>query len=167
VGDGGESAGTGSWTAEGKPVDWLPVRTGELVPQLVRNGWRLTQNQAHLRPTLLRLRPAYESGLTHAHPDARRAAAIAADRIRAPILFAAGRDDAVWPSAEMAGELARARSRPDDLCLVFEDAGHLLRLGTSPTDALWTGGIALGGSRSGQAAAELQLWPAIVGFLAG
>ena len=36
----------------------------------------------------------------------------------------------------------------------FAGAGHLVRLAVLPTDAQWTGGIALGGDRAAQAAAQ-------------
>jgi dienelactone hydrolase len=169
VGDDGEVASTGSWTSGGDDVDWLAVRTGELVPQLARNGWRLARDDAHGRPTLLRLRPAYESGLHRGARTERRAAAIDAAAIDAPLLIAAGTDDQVWPSVEMAAEIRASRAGSlrahADVHLEFEHAGHLLRLGLQPADALWTGGIALGGTREGQAAAERELWPAIARFL--
>jgi|GEM_PF-237687 len=165
VGGGGEQAGVGSWTVGDAEAAWLPVRTGELVPQLVRNGWRLGRQEAQHAPTLLRLRPAYEAGLRHAGAAERAAAAIDGGAIAAPILFAAGEDDAVWPGPEMAAELADARDRPDDVRAVYPRAGHLLRLGSLPTDALWTGGIALGGSRAEHAIAEAALWAEVVGFL--
>ncbi|WP_368498277.1 acyl-CoA thioesterase/BAAT N-terminal domain-containing protein [Herbiconiux sp. A18JL235] len=169
VGDGGEQAGVGSWTLAGSEQGWLPVRTGELVPQLARNGWRLRRDAAHDRPTLLRLRPAYEGGLSHAGRVEREAARIVGERIAAPLFVAAGADDAVWPSASMAAELMRARRDEGvagaDARHEFPHAGHLLRLGLQPTDALFTGGIELGGSREGHAAAEAQLWPAVRGFL--
>ncbi|MGA1835427.1 acyl-CoA thioesterase/bile acid-CoA:amino acid N-acyltransferase family protein [Herbiconiux sp. 11R-BC] len=165
VGEDGEEAGAGSWTGGGETLAWLPLRAGELVPQLVRNGWSLSRATAHAEPTLLRLRPAYAGGLRHAGAEARVAATIDATAIAAPVLFAGGSDDAVWPGAEMAAELASVRSRADDVLLTFPGAGHLLRFGVQPTDALWTGGIALGGTRSGHAAAETVLSAEVLRFL--
>ena len=162
VDEGGDLADTGSWTLGGEELPWAPIRTGELVPQLVRNGWRLRADEAHGVPALLRLRPAYEAGLRHA-PEA---AGIDATAVAAPLLLAAGADDALWPSAAMTADLAAARGRADDVSLVLPGAGHLLRLGSLPADALWTGGIAFGGSREGHAAAERELWPAVSAFLA-
>ncbi len=169
VGDGGEQAGVGSWTLAGADPGWLPARTGELVPQLARNGWRLRRDAAHDRPTLLRLRPAYEGGLSHAGRAERETARIVAEEIGAPLFVASGADDAVWPSASMAAELIEGRRgggfADADARHEFPRAGHLLRLGLQPTDSLFTGGIELGGTREGHAAAEARLWLALLGFL--
>jgi hypothetical protein len=83
-----------------------------------------------------------------------------------PLLLVAGEDDAVWPGGPMAEELADRRWRPDDELVVHPGAGHLTRLGTVPTDALWTGGIALGGERAGQAAADRDTTERVLRFLA-
>jgi hypothetical protein len=145
-------------------VPWLPVRSGALMPQLVRNAWRMGHDAAARRPTLLRLRPAYESGLrgpTTGSADAR----IPAERADCPLLLVSGTEDAVWPSGPMAREVVGRRLRPSDAHLSFRGAGHLVRLGVLPTDAQWTGGIALGGTRTGQAIAQREATRRIFRFL--
>ena len=47
----------------------------------------------------------------------------------------------------------------------YDGAGHLIRLGVLPTDAQWTGGIALGGDRAAQAAAQRAATADALGFL--
>lgn len=66
-----------------------------------------------------------------------------------------------WPPTWPAGR----RARPDDEQVSYPWSGHLVRLGTLPTDAPWTGGIALGGDRAGQAAANRDATARVLGFL--
>ncbi|NMO89683.1 acyl-CoA thioesterase/BAAT N-terminal domain-containing protein [Actinomycetospora sp. TBRC 11914] len=161
VGGDGEVPGTGSWTTGGRPVPWRPLPAGALMPQIVRNAWRLGADERAHRPSLLRLRPAYAAGLAADGPGA-----IDAGRVAAPVLLIAGDDDAVWPGGPMARELADRRWRPDDELVIHPGAGHLTRLGTLPTDAPWTGGIALGGERAAQAAANRDATARVLAFLA-
>ncbi|MCD2195098.1 acyl-CoA thioesterase/BAAT N-terminal domain-containing protein [Actinomycetospora endophytica] len=161
VGDDGEVPDTGSWTLGGRSVPWRPLPAGALMPQIVRNAWRLGADERAHRPSLLRLRPAYRAGLAADGPGE-----IAAERIAAPLLLISGDDDAVWPGSPMADALLRRRARPDDEHVAHPGAGHLTRLGTVPTDAPWTGGIALGGERADQAAADRDATARVLRFLA-
>ena len=81
-----------------------------------------------------------------------------------------GTDDQVWPAGPMAAALAAQRHAAgcdrDDELVVYSGAGHLIRLGLLPTDAQWTGGIALGGSREGQARAQADATTRVLAFLA-
>jgi acyl-CoA thioester hydrolase/bile acid acetyltransferase-like protein/bile acid acyltransferase/acyl-CoA thioester hydrolase-like protein len=165
IGPDGEIPDAPSWTLGGRAVPWLPVRTGALMPQLVRNAWRASRSAEAHRPTLLRLRPAYESGLrgpTTGAADAR----IPGERADCPLLLVTGTEDAVWPSGPMAQEVLGRRLSAADQHLSCLGAGHLVRLGVLPTDAQWTGGIALGGTRTGQAAAQRRATARIMTFLA-
>jgi BAAT / Acyl-CoA thioester hydrolase C terminal len=165
TGSDGEIPDAASWTLAGRAMPWLPVRTGTLMPQLVRNAWRAARDAEEHHPTLLRLRPAYESGLrgpTTGATDAR----IPAERADCPLLLVTGTEDAVWPSGPMAREVLGCRLGPADEHLSCPGAGHLVRLGVLPTDAQWTGGIALGGTRTGQAAAQRRATKKIMTFLA-
>jgi Acyl-CoA thioester hydrolase/BAAT N-terminal region/BAAT / Acyl-CoA thioester hydrolase C terminal len=165
IGSDGEIPENPSWTIAGRAVPWLPVRSGALMPQLVRNAWAAARDAEAHRPSLLRLRPAYESGLrgpTTGAADAR----IPAERADCPLLLVTGTEDAVWPSGPMAQEVLGRRLSPADEHLSCLGAGHLVRLGVLPTDAQWTGGIALGGTRTGQAAAQRRATTRIMRFLA-
>jgi dienelactone hydrolase len=122
VGAAGEVPDTGSWTLDGGTVPWRPLPAGALMPQIVRNAWRLDADERAHRP--------------------------------------------VWPGAPMAADLVRRRARPDDEHVSYPGAGHLTRFGVLPTDAPWTGGIALGGERAGQAAADRDATARVLAFLA-
>jgi bile acid acyltransferase/acyl-CoA thioester hydrolase-like protein len=141
-------------------VPWRPVRSGELMGQLVRNAWRIGRDRAAHRPTLLRLRAAYAAGLAHG-----TAGELAAERVEAPLLLLTGSEDAVWPSEEMAEAILARRANGADRHVRFAGAGHLIRLGVLPTDAQWTGGIDLGGDRAAQAAAQRAAVVEVIGFL--
>jgi hypothetical protein len=162
VGGGGEVPDTASWTHAGTPLPWLPLPTGALMPQLIRNDWHLHRDVAAHRPSLLRLRPAYAAGLERGGG----AAAIASEDVPCPILCVTGDDDQLWPSGPMAEALLARRARPDDQHLHYAGAGHLIRLGTMPTDAPWSGGIAFGGTRDGLAAAQRDVTERVPAFLA-
>jgi BAAT / Acyl-CoA thioester hydrolase C terminal len=131
--------------------------------QLVRNAWRIGRDRAAHRPTLLRLRAAYAAGLAHG-----TAGTLAAERVDRPLLLLTGTDDAVWPGEPMAEAILgrRAADVGRDRHVRFSGAGHLVRLGAFPTDAQWTGGIALGGEREGQAVAQRAAITEVTRFLA-
>jgi hypothetical protein len=44
-------------------------------------------------------------------------------------------------------------------------AGHLIRFGNFPTDAQWTNGISLGGTRDGRAVAQRDATARVLSFL--
>ncbi|MFT4135562.1 acyl-CoA thioesterase/bile acid-CoA:amino acid N-acyltransferase family protein [Microbacterium sp.] len=160
IGGDGEIPDTPSWTHAGVPVPWRPVRSGELMGQLVRNAWRIGRDRAAHRPTLLRLRAAYAAGLAHG-----TVGELAAERVDAPLLLLTGSVDAVWPSGEMADAIVARRGAKPDRHVGYEGAGHLIRLGNLPTDAQWTGGIVLGGDRAAQAVAQRAAIAEVLRFL--
>ena len=82
-----------------------------------------------------------------------------------PLLLISGSDD-VWPSEQMANEVLGLRAEDaGDQHHHYDGAGHLIRLGNFPTDAQWTGGISLGGTRDGQAAAQRDATDRVLSFL--
>lgn len=149
-----------SWTAAGKPVPWRHVPTGELMPQLIRNAWQIGRDTAAHRPTLLRLHGAYAAGLRQPDTDA----GIDAAAVRSRLLILTGSLDQVWPSERMALDILRRRASTDDQHQHYLGAGHLIRLGNLPTDAQWTGGVAFGGNRSDQAAAQRDATARVLAF---
>ncbi len=185
LGDGGEVPDTSSWTAGGSPLPWMPLSSGVLMRQIVRNAWTVGRDVSRRRPSLLRLRAAYETslvqaglldkhgapvdpaagnGVAGAHP-----AVIDVAAVRSPLLLIAGRADALWPGEPMARMIAAQRRAAGvdhhdglDICA---DAGHLIRLGVLPTDAPWTNGIAFGGTREGLAHAQAGATARVVQFL--
>ena len=187
LGSSGEVPDTASWTVGGIPVPWVPLSSGVLMRQIIRNAWTVGRDISHQRPTLLRLRPSYEAslvavGLLDRHgalvdgsaraPDRNSAPAgsvLDATKLGCPLLMLAGHDDQLWPSVPMARMLAAQRSAAGvaggDQLITYDGAGHLIRLGLLPTDAPWTNGIAFGGSREGLAAAQADATTRVLAFL--
>ncbi|WP_018177489.1 acyl-CoA thioester hydrolase/BAAT C-terminal domain-containing protein [Jongsikchunia kroppenstedtii] len=162
VGQDGEIPDTSSWSWAKRPYPYADLPAGALMPQLIRNAWRLSRDMAHHQASDLSLRPAYSAGLDREIP---RDAYLAAERIDCPILCVTGSDDALWPSARMATALLERRSHAEDRHIQFEGAGHLLRPGLYPSSPQVTGGIALGGRPAEHAAACLHLADHIIDFL--
>jgi len=65
----------------------------------------------------------------------------------------------------MAEAISGRRAVAADRHVRFAGAGHLVRLAVLPTDAQWTGGIALGGDRAAQAAAQRAAITEVTEFL--
>ena len=192
IGSTGELPDTGSWTQGGQPVPWVPVTTGVLMRQIIRNAWTVGRDITRQRPSLLRLRPAYEESLaavglldgrgslaadpTGASPlptgsgdGPPPGAVLDATKVECPLLMLGGIDDQLWPSVPMAAMLAAQRSAAgldhDDQLVAFHGAGHLIRLGLLPTDSPWTNGIAFGGTREGLAHAQADATNRVLEFL--
>ena len=182
LGGSGEVPDTASWKAGAESVPWVPVNSGVLMRQIIRNAWTVGRDIAKKRPSLLRLRPAYEASLTgvglldrHGAPVASGSGAvpsgalIAAADARCPLLLIGGEEDQLWPSVPMArivfGQRAAAGVGADDQLLSYPGAGHLIRLGLLPTDAPWTNGISFGGTRDGLAQAQADATDKVLAFL--
>ena len=185
LGASGEVPDTASWTTDGKSLPWVPLASGVLMRQIVRNAWTVGRDIPRRRPTLLRLRPAYEASLIdvgvldrHGRPSGAGSAGrggghpsvLDAASVGCPMLMIAGRDDQLWPSEPMARILAAQRSAAGvdhhDRLEIYDGAGHLIRLGLLPTDAPWTNGIAFGGTREGLAYAQADATARVLEFLA-
>jgi len=139
LGSSGEVPDTASWTVGGAPVPWVPLSSGVLMRQIIRNAWTVGRDISHQRPTLLRLRPSYEAslvavGLLDRHENLVDGASGASDgyfdgdpirprpgsppagsvldaaKVDCPLLMLAGHDDQLWPSEPMARMLAAQRS---------------------------------------------------------
>lgn len=163
IGPDGEIPDTPSWTSNGEPLAWTPLPTGTLMPQLIKNAWRVHRDIADRRPSLLRLHGAYSAGLDDAGPEA--PARLRSELIDVPLFCITGTDDQLWPSERMAADLLQARSNPLDAHLRLDDAGHLIRLAMFPGTAQWTGGIAFGGTASGQGLGQRAATREVLGFL--
>jgi alpha-beta hydrolase superfamily lysophospholipase len=184
LGGGGEVPDTSSWTVGGSPLPWMPLSSGVLMRQIVHNAWTVGRDISRKRPTLLRLRAAYETSLIQAglldkhgrpadpaggngagaHP-----AVIDTVAVRAPLLLITGKADALWPGEPMARMIAAQRRAAgvdhQDRLEIYDGAGHLIRLGVLPTDAAWTNGIAFGGTREGLAQAQAGATARVAAFL--
>jgi BAAT / Acyl-CoA thioester hydrolase C terminal len=72
----------------------------------------------------------------------------------------------LWVAVFAAMKLLSLRGEADrDQHLHYAGAGHLIRFGNFPTDAQWTNGISLGGTRQGQAAAQRDATGRVLSFL--
>lgn len=163
IGESGEIPQTSSWSMGGRPLPFVPFEGAALMPQLVRNARRFARNQRDRVPTLMHLVQGYAASL-------RDQAAVAGGRIpvakvRAPVLSLAGTEDAMWPSVMMAEQIATARDVDGDEIRTYEGCGHVIRLGTFPTDDAWSSGIAFGGTREGLAAAQVDATASVLTFL--
>lgn len=101
---------------------------------------------------------------------------IQVENIKGPILLISGKDDGVWPSAEMAGKvMARLRSKHFEYAyesLVYDKAGHAITRPYASTMELdsrrhpLTGRIvSLGGTPAGTAKAREDSWRKILAFV--
>ncbi len=107
IGDDGAVPGVGSWTHGGQPIPFLDIHEEGLMPQFLRNAVLSRAHRRRHEPALVHLAASYAPGLDDV--EAHDAAAIAAERVEAPLLLAAGEDDQLWPSARMARDIAARR----------------------------------------------------------
>jgi dienelactone hydrolase len=96
---------------------------------------------------------------------------IPVEKIRAPIMTLAGRNDQIWPSSMMAdriGErLRRANHEYSDKSIAYDDVGHPIPYAYLPSGGERTSArFAVGGTAEGTAKAQADAWPAILQFLA-
>jgi dienelactone hydrolase len=134
----------------------------------IRDAFRDRGRNDPYHPHVMHLARTYATALED--QAAADAATIPVERIGAPLLLLSGSDDAVWPSGPMAEALLRRRRdagvAADDHHEHYEGGGHLLRLGRMPSDVTTTGGIALGGTREGIAAAQADATRRVFDFFA-
>ena len=167
MGDTGSIADTASWTVHGAPLPFLAMNDEMLMKDAAKDAIRTRGHVDRHRPHLMHLTRAYGAALRdHASAEA---AAIPAETITAPILLLSGSDDQVWPSATMADVILARRAAAGigahDHHQTYSGAGHLIRLGIMPTTVSSTGGIALGGTSAGTAAAQHDATARTLAFL--
>ena len=127
-----------SWTYKGKPIPFVPYDVSRGVD---------TNN----------LRPLYEQSLSH--PKKVERAAIEVEKINGPILLLSGKEDGMWPAAEMASSIEQrlaANDFPHSVVQIpYEDAGHTLNEY-----------YMIGGTKEGNQQARVDSWQQIKDFLA-
>jgi dienelactone hydrolase len=137
-----------SWSWQGSPLPYVPYD----------ESWQPADER-------IAYRALYERSL-QAFPDARAAAAIPVERCEADLLLVVGGDDAVWPSAAFAEELAARRREAGRLVQAVTDplAGHRPvfpgEAPPEPSTSLAHGGSPEADTRLGRAA-----WPHVVACL--
>lgn len=154
-----------SWSVNGEPLPFLPLKLGRgqkvLRSLKKREGGAVAQLAAHV-----------EAFQDH---DAFRKASLAVEKIDAPILLLAGNDDQVWPSGQMSELLYRARrasgGHEGDQKLSFEKVGHIIRFPYLPTavnrwvDPDQGAGLVLGGTSEANLHADKACWTKTLEFL--
>lgn len=147
-----------TWTLGGEAIDFLPLEI-DFAAAMSATLERPFESTATFLAALER-------------EDEVARATIPLERCTAPMLFVAGEDDRVWPSAAFA-ERAAARmaehGRADDVTVLrYPDAGHHLTVPNLPS----TGTVstarafrALGGTGKGNAHANADSWAQHVRFL--
>lgn len=170
LGEHGSLQGIPAWTFDGGDLPAVQTDDRAVLADIARRAVHRRGRRARFGPALLHLSRGYASKLDD--PEVTGAAAIESDRIEAPLLLVAGGDDGVWPSSEMARRLLERRRKAgvvaavSDQLLIYPGAGHLIRLGCWPTTVTHAGSIDLGGTPEGLAAAQSDLTPRIVAFVA-
>ncbi|WP_241844573.1 acyl-CoA thioester hydrolase/BAAT C-terminal domain-containing protein [Kitasatospora sp. CB01950] len=149
--DGAERPYRSCWTWQGRPLPFVPMD----------ETWTPTESPG--RPVAVR--GAYEQA-ARTFPDALPPAAIPVEHTRADLLLVAGGDDAMWPSAPFAEQLAarrRAAGLPSRL-VHHPAAGHRPRL---PGEPLFPASptYAYGGTPEADALLGAAAWPHIVEVL--
>jgi dienelactone hydrolase len=156
-------------TRGGRDLPYVPIRGDKVLGQLIRTRLaRLVTRRP--RSAALALLAAYQAGL--ADRDAVGAAAIAVERIAAPVLAAAGTADAMWPSAQMAQELLLRRRRASaphasgHRLVLLPGAGHFLRPPVTPTTVDRNESLISGGNHEATAWGQRVMWDEALEFLA-
>jgi dienelactone hydrolase len=144
-GIGSSKISVSSWTIEGKDVPFAPYVRNELY----------TQSR--------RLVDLYNPTLAGAGDNSK----IPVEKISGPILLISGKEDMLWPSARMAGDIsARLSARGFKYPvknISLENAGH--HAGSFPLRPA-ADSVRLGGTAQGIAQAQVEAWREIVKFLA-
>lgn len=155
---------TSSLTRDGTDLPWLPVYGQRLRGQLWAN--KVGRWFSRSRSNALALLPAYGPALEE---ESAENAAIAVEKIDAPLLAVAGDSDAVWPSAMMATDLIARRQRhgrTDDRLLLLPHAGHFLRPPATPATVNRNHDVISGGTPEGIAHGQREAWRSTLDFLA-
>jgi dienelactone hydrolase len=164
MGIGGLPAGP-AWSKDGEGVPTvIPPLDPALQAELVR---KMRAGEP------IELAPMFRAGMKQA--EAMAAAEIPVERIRGPVLLISAKDDAIWPSTELA-EIAVTRLRAHGHShpvehLAYDDAGHLLltpyritTIAALPHPVLHMK-LALGGTPAGNAHAIADSWQRVLSFL--
>ena len=100
-------------------------------------------------------------------------AVIPIEKFRGALMIIAGRDDQLWPSAEMADQIRSRRSASrfaaEDRYLIYPRAGHQIGKAGLPqaeSTRIAAGRIETGGTLAENAQAQKDSWPRVLDFLA-
>lgn len=151
-----------SWSISGAPVPYADNPVPPFVKAEIR-AERTAKRPVSFREQYLALATPPSSDST-----------IAVEKIAGPLLFVAGADDQLWPSAVFGSRIIAAREAShvnfSDQLLIFPNAGHAIDVPYMPTNGLAVideGSflLALGGTAAGYAHADATMWPKVIAFL--
>ena len=150
VGAGSAAQDRSSWTAEGRPLPFVPYD----------NDWSPESDQ---RP--IAYRGMYARSL-RTFADRVPEATIPVERIRGEVLLAAGEDDQVWPSTVFAEHIVRRRIE-HGLPTTFVSHPRAGHRPTLPGEAMVTGGqpLARGGTPLADAELGALIWAELAAVL--
>jgi dienelactone hydrolase len=144
-----------SWSFGGKSVPYIPQST----------------DPTYRPPQGFPIRPAINYAYRLRNQEATRLATIPVERINGPVLLISAKDDQLWPSfvlAKMVMDRLKRRGHPFvDQHLAYDSAGHLIGKGYLPAGSTLVAGgrLATGGTPEGNARAQEDSWPKVLGFL--
>jgi dienelactone hydrolase len=149
--------GAAAWTNDGKPLPYIANRIS--IGFFMRAAW------SKITGTPIRQTELFRKNLADFGNTA--AVEIPVEKIRAPVLLLAGKDDQIWPSELMAKRIiARRGPRIGDELLSYDDVGHPIPYTYVPLGGDKGGeSFAIGGTLQGEAGAQRNAWPHIVAFL--
>ena len=157
-----QGAQRASWTLSGAPMPFA----NNPVPPSVK-----VQIQAERRAKRpVSFRDQYLALATPADVES----TIPVSQIAGPVLLVAGEDDQLWPSDIFADRIIAMRkangARYPDEILLYPHAGHQIDVPYLPTTDLAVFDersflLALGGTPSGYARADEDMWPKVIGFM--
>jgi dienelactone hydrolase len=154
-GPGIESDTRSTFSLAGRPLPFVPLE-----------GYNEeTKNYDRGQPVIIR-RPHERGRMLHAARVA--GARVPVERIRIPIMVSGAFDDQMWPSGDMARNIAASRGAAslNTEALLYPEAGHLLYdTGYSPTTLYNTGLRKTGGTPEGNARAQAEVWIRTIAFL--
>lgn len=151
-----------SWTVSGVPLSYADNPIAAEVKAQIK------ADRAAKRPVSFRAQ--YMALATPPKPES----TIAVERISGPLFLVAGADDQLWPSDVFAHRILAARRASGvkfrDELLVLPEAGHAIDVPYVPTGDLavvdeGSFRLALGGTPSGYARADKNMWPKLLAFL--
>ena len=150
-----------SWSLQGKPVPYVPMRFNTSVVR------------AMISRSPLEIRAFYDPALENTTAVGR--AEINVERIRGPVLLISAEDDRMWPStrlAQIAADRLDSSRHPFPYQHIrYQDCGHAVSLPGLPSinsvkKAFMGRDLRLGGTPGGNAKASANAWSLIREFLA-
>lgn len=162
-----------SWKFKGEALPFVEIKRKVLWPDSIKESILLKTHLEALAPDRdgLHTLAAHEAGLKN---EARvKSATIPVERIQAPILMLAAKDDPTWPCVKMGQDILtkrRAAGFKDDKLVILEHAGHVLNNPLLPCTIHRVAkpgkiGLEWGGNTEGRAQGRRLLWSETLEFL--